>query len=55
MAAPDIKKLDLKNGEKIEVDLITGQIKKISSGETVKGKSFSNIQLEIYQRGGLLE
>ncbi len=55
MAVPDIKKLDLKNGEKIEVDLISGQIKKISTGETVKGKPFSNIQLEIYQRGGLLE
>ncbi len=55
MAVPDIKKLDLKNGEKIEVDLMSGQIKKISTGETVKGKSFSNIQLEIYQRGGLLE
>jgi 3-isopropylmalate dehydratase small subunit len=55
MAIPDIKKLDLKNGEKIEVDLITGQIKKISTGKTVKGKSFSKVQLEIYQRGGLLE
>lgn len=55
MAVPDIKKLDLKNGEKIEVDLISGQIKKISTGEAVKGKPFSNIQLEIYQRGGLLE
>ena len=54
MAVPDIKKLDLKNGEKIEVNLISGQIKKISTGETVKGKPFSNIQLEIYQRGGLL-
>jgi homoaconitate hydratase family protein/3-isopropylmalate dehydratase small subunit len=55
MAATDIKKLDLKNGEKIEVDLITGQIKKISTSEAVKGIPFSNIQLEIYQRGGLLE
>jgi 3-isopropylmalate dehydratase small subunit len=55
IAVPDIKKLDLKNGEKIEVDLISGQIKKISTGETVIGKAFSNIQLDIYQRGGLLE
>ncbi len=55
IAVPDIKKLDLKNGEKIEVDLISGQIKKISTGETVIGKVFSNIQLDIYQRGGLLE
>jgi 3-isopropylmalate dehydratase small subunit len=55
IAVPDIKKLDLKNGEKIEVDLISGQIKKISTGETVRGKPFSNIQLEIYHRGGLLE
>jgi 3-isopropylmalate dehydratase small subunit len=55
IAVPDIKKLDLKNGEKIEVDLISGQIKKISTGETVIGKAFSNIQFDIYQRGGLLE
>ena len=55
MAVPDISKLGLKNGEKIEVDLVTGQAKKISTGETIKGTPFSNIQLEIYQRGGLLE
>lgn len=55
LAAPEIKKLDLKDGDEIEVDFLTGQIKKISTGEAVGGKPFSKIQLDIYHRGGLLE
>lgn len=54
MAAQDIKKLILKDGDEIEVDLMSGQITKLSTGETIKVTPFSEVQLDIYQRGGLL-
>lgn len=54
MAAQDIKKLILKDGDEIEVDLMSSQITKLSTGETIKVTPFSEVQLDIYQRGGLL-
>ncbi|HEY3447893.1 MAG TPA: aconitase/3-isopropylmalate dehydratase large subunit family protein [Myxococcales bacterium] len=49
----DLSKVDLKDGEVIEVDFKTGEIKR-ADGSVVKGKPFSEVQTEIYQRGGLL-
>lgn len=54
MVAQDIKKLILKDGDEIEVDLMSSQITKLSTGETIKVTPFSEVQLDIYQRGGLL-
>jgi 3-isopropylmalate dehydratase small subunit len=42
----------LENGQEIQVDLAS-QVITLPSGETVAG-SFSKVQMEIYQRGGLL-
>jgi len=53
MAAQDIQELNLKNGDEIEVDFLSGQIKKLSTKETIKATPFSKVQLDIYQRGGL--
>lgn len=55
MTAQDIGKLNLKNGDEIEVDFLNGDINKLSTKETIKAESFSKVQLDIYQRGGLLE
>jgi 3-isopropylmalate dehydratase small subunit len=55
MIAQDIQKLSLSNGEEIEADLMNGQITKILTNETIQATPFSKVQLEIYQRGGLLE
>ncbi len=55
MAAGDIRKLKLKDGDEVEVDFLSGKIKKLSTGETIKAIAFSKIQLEIYHRGGLLK
>ncbi len=44
---------DLKDGEEVEVDFATGTIKRTGKGE-ISGTPFSNAQLKIYQRGGLL-
>jgi homoaconitate hydratase family protein/3-isopropylmalate dehydratase small subunit len=55
MAAEDIQEFSLKNGDEIEVDFLSGKIKKIEDGETVEGTPFSQVQLDIFQRGGLLK
>ncbi|UCC40885.1 MAG: 3-isopropylmalate dehydratase large subunit [Candidatus Aminicenantes bacterium] len=54
MVSQDIKNLNLKDGDEIEVDFLSGQITKLSTGETIEAIPFSEVQLDIYQRGGLL-
>ena len=44
---------DLKDGEEVEVDFTTGAVRRASGGE-IQGTPFSEAQLAIYQRGGLL-
>ncbi len=51
----DLSDAGLKNGDEIEVDLTTGEITHVASGKAFTGRPFSEVQLEIYQRGGLLE
>jgi len=48
----DLISKELESGQEIEVDLASQTIT-LPSGETVPG-SFSKVQMEIYQRGGLL-
>ncbi len=55
IVAPGIKELNLRNGDGVEVDFLTGQIQKMGTGQTTKAPPFSPIQMEIYQRGGLLK
>jgi homoaconitate hydratase family protein/3-isopropylmalate dehydratase small subunit len=45
--------LDLKTGHKIRVDLVKGKITNLENGKSEKIIPFSEIQLEIYQNGGL--
>jgi 3-isopropylmalate/(R)-2-methylmalate dehydratase large subunit len=45
---------DIADGEEIRVHLVTGEINRLSPGQSILGTSFSQIQMEIYQRGGLL-
>ncbi|MBN1539444.1 MAG: 3-isopropylmalate dehydratase [Candidatus Thermoplasmatota archaeon] len=42
------------DGDELEVDLLEGRIRNISKGIEIKGEPFSDVQLEIYRRGGLL-
>ncbi|MBC8183002.1 3-isopropylmalate dehydratase large subunit [candidate division KSB1 bacterium] len=46
---------DIKDGEEITVDLQTGTIERLAKNETIAGNPFSKVQMEIYQRGGLLK
>ncbi len=55
MIAPELKKLNLQDGDEIEVDFLTGQIKKNGTNETITANPFSEVQLDIYKRGGLLK
>ncbi len=43
----------LETGEEVTVDFTTGVIRR-SNGEEIQGRPFSDAQLRIYQRGGLL-
>ncbi len=54
MMTADLTQLDLQDGDELEVDFITGEIKKTGTGKIVKGIPFSTIQLAIYKRGSLL-
>jgi len=50
----DLSEAGLSNGDEIEVDLSTGRITHVPSGRTFDGRPFSDVQMQIYQRGGLL-
>ena len=55
LTVSDIDKLDLKTGDEIEVDLSSGKTINISTRKNISGSPFSQIQMEIYQREGLLK
>ena len=46
--------LGIQKGDSIEVDLEEGTVEKIDDGSQARGKKASKVQLEIYNRGGLL-
>ncbi|HAM99312.1 MAG TPA: homoaconitate hydratase [Marinilabiliales bacterium] len=45
--------LDLKDGDTLEVDFISGEIVNTKNQKKIQGEPFSEVQLEIYQNGGL--
>lgn len=48
-----IEELDLEDGDIISVNFETGIIKNNKNGQSVNANKFSEVQLEIYQNGGL--
>jgi 3-isopropylmalate dehydratase small subunit len=50
----DLKGLKLKDGDVIDVDFAAGEITKEGTGDRTDVRPFSEVQLEIYKRGGLL-
>ncbi len=50
----DLVSSDLESGEEITVNLKTGEILRHKTGERIQASLFSDIQMQIYQRGGLL-
>jgi len=45
---------DLKNGDNLRINLITGHIENLRIRKVFKGEPFSDVQLEVYHKGGLL-
>ncbi len=45
--------LDLKNGDTIKVNFETGEIESLKNSKKVQAEPFSEVQLDIYQNGGL--
>ena len=50
----DLSGLNLKDGDIIVVDFIKGEVKNEATGDTATVRPFSEVQLDIYKRGGLL-
>jgi 3-isopropylmalate dehydratase small subunit len=50
----DLAEKGLKNGDSIKVDLKTGRIENRRNKETFNADPFSDVQLEVYKKGGLL-
>ncbi len=48
-----LEDLDLKDGDELYVNFVTGEVENKSNGKKYKISPFSEVQLEIYQNGGL--
>ena len=53
MIYDSVKEIDLKDGDEIYVDFITGKIENKRNGKTTQAHPFSDVQAEIFQNGGL--
>jgi 3-isopropylmalate dehydratase small subunit len=53
IACNQIEHLELQTDDILSIDLNTGKIVNQRNSKSVNGEKFSNIQMEIYQRGGL--
>jgi 3-isopropylmalate/(R)-2-methylmalate dehydratase large subunit len=50
----DLEEAGLQNGDRIIINLSTGELENLRTGKHMKGEPFSDVQFEIYQKGGLL-
>lgn len=50
---PDLDELEIETGEKVKIDLKTGEIINLAKNISVKAAGFSEVQMEIYFNGGL--
>jgi 3-isopropylmalate/(R)-2-methylmalate dehydratase large subunit len=50
----DLSGLDLKDGDLISVDFTTGEVTNEATGKKAAANPFSDVQIDIYKRGGLL-
>jgi len=54
MICKDISELALKDGDILRINFQTGHIENIANAATVEAEPFSEVQYEVYQKGGLL-
>ena len=55
LECPNLKDSGLQSGDEVEVDLEAGEIKCPAKNITLQAKPFSQVQMDIYQAGGLFE
>ena len=53
LICPDLDLLHLETGEKLKIDLRTGEITNLAKNIKLKAREFSDVQMEIYKNGGL--
>lgn len=53
MTYKNIADLELEDGDQLRANFGNGVIENISKGNSIQGEAFSEVQLEIYQKGGL--
>ena len=53
VTAEGLDTLALENGDTLRVDFKTGLITNLTKGKSLNGKGFAEVQLEIYQNGGV--
>lgn len=49
----EVDSIELQDGDTLKVNFETGEITNVSKGKSTQGEAFSEVQLEIYQNGGL--
>ncbi len=53
MSYDSLEGLDLEHFDKIKVNFETGEITNVTKSKTIQGNPFSEVQLDIYKRGGI--
>ncbi len=53
MVCENISILEIEDDNRVEVDFKNGRITNLENGKSVSGEPFSEVQMEIYQNGGL--
>ncbi len=53
MTYQTVEELNLSDGDKIRVNFETGDVTNLKTNKTIKADKFSEVQMEIYQNGGL--
>jgi len=55
MVCENISTLEIEEDNRVEVDFKNGRITNLENGKSVSGEPFSEVQMEIYQNGGLFK
>jgi 3-isopropylmalate dehydratase small subunit len=50
----DLSEIDIKDGDILKVNLLTGQIENLRTKLIFRAEPFSDVQIEVYRKGGLL-
>jgi 3-isopropylmalate/(R)-2-methylmalate dehydratase large subunit len=54
ISSPSLNNMELNDGDTIRLDLRTGELINLQNNQVYKTLPFSDVQLKVYQRGGLL-